>query len=156
MRVSGDRPPTARFTVALRRWTHPPEETSSTAPRKRPVRTKVGHDGRIIDLHAVVANEPRSYREAIYGTLKQLRPGFTITLVGPEDLDREVLRSRPNLVVCSRVTPVVEQSSCSLIELYPDDFSCMIITVAGERTVFADPKFETLLSAIDEIGLLHV
>lgn len=106
-------------------------------------------------LNAVLANEPRSYREAVYGTLKRLRPGITLTLVEPEDLDQEVLGNEPHLVVCSRVTTAVEQSSCSWIELYPDDSSCMIVNTAGERTVFANPKFETLLSAIDGIGMLH-
>ena len=59
-------------------------------------------------MRILVANEPRSYREAFTRVFQALRPHVESIAVDPDALDREALRLRPDLVVCGRVTPMVE------------------------------------------------
>jgi CheY-like chemotaxis protein len=58
-------------------------------------------------VRVLVANEPRSYREAFAFAFRTLRPHVEAIVVEPEALEREALRLRPDLVVCDRVTPAV-------------------------------------------------
>src|SRR5439155_15198688 len=59
-------------------------------------------------MRILVANEPRSYREAIAGAVQVLRPHLAVITVEPEDLDEEVMCHNPGLVLCSRRSRVVE------------------------------------------------
>lgn len=68
----------------------------------------------------LVANSPRAYREAISTVLTTLRPEVEVFTSEPEELDGEVLRLTPRLVVCSRLTETVQSSAGAWVELYPD------------------------------------
>jgi hypothetical protein len=104
------------------------------------------------DMRILVANEPRSYREVIASTLQVLRPHLEVILVEPEDLDRNVVRLAPNLVLCSRLTEVVETRSRAWVVLYPDMEMRAVIAIAGQRhAVAADFPFTSLLSVIAEL-----
>src|SRR5437762_2668083 len=59
-------------------------------------------------MRMLVANELRSYREVIGTTLQALKPNVEVLIIEPEELDREVERSTPDLVLCSHLTPAVE------------------------------------------------
>ena len=78
-------------------------------------------------MRILVANEPRSYREAYTHAFQALRPHVESIAVDPDALDSEALRLRPDLVVCGRVTPTVETVARCWIEL----------RVEGERLVSA-------------------
>jgi hypothetical protein len=56
----------------------------------------------------LVANELPSYRQSIAIVIGELHPNVEVLEVHPEALDREVARVGPDLVICSRVTTVVE------------------------------------------------
>ena len=56
-----------------------------------------------------VANERRSYREAIAGAVQVLRPHLAVITVESEDLDEEVVHHDPDLVQCSRLSRIVER-----------------------------------------------
>jgi len=68
-------------------------------------------------MRILVANEPRSYREAFTRVFQTLRPHVESIAVDPNALDREALRLRPDLVVCRRVTPTVETVARCWLEL---------------------------------------
>jgi hypothetical protein len=86
-----------------------------------------GPDRKVRKMRILVANEPRSYREAFTQAFQALRPHVESIAVDPDALDREALRLRPDLVVCERVTPTVETVARCWIEL----------RVEGERLVSA-------------------
>lgn len=102
----------------------------------------------------MVANEPNIYRQVISAVIKELRPGVEVFTAEPEDLDREFLRLRPRLVLCSRLTRLVEQGATVWVELYPDGASRAVVGgVDGSRTTIARIDFRTLLSIVDDAEL---
>ncbi len=106
-------------------------------------------------MRVLIANEPQVYREVLCGTLEKLRPRVEVHAAEPEDLDEEVLRLTPGLVVCSRLTPVVERETPAWIELYPEHSRRANISVAGEKTTFDNVDFDTLLSILDRAERLY-
>ncbi len=95
-------------------------------------------------MRVLVANEPRSYREAFVHVFRALRPHVESIAVDPDDLDGEALRLRPDLVVCERVTPTVETVAGCWIEL----------RVEGEKLVAAGEP--PTLPADGEVDLTHL
>lgn len=83
--------------------------------------------------HILVANELASYRESIAAVLRISLPDHEVFEADSADLNREVLRFRPDLVICSRVTHLVEDRVPNWIELYPDCEPLSTFCVGGER-----------------------
>lgn len=104
-------------------------------------------------IRILVANEPRSYREALCGALKGLRPLVDVTAAEPEDLDRAVERLNPHLVVCSHLTSTVENVP-AWIELYPGGAPTATVCLRRERTVSENMNLESILSILDRIERL--
>ncbi len=99
-----------------------------------------------------MTNEPRAYRESIAAVVGQLRPDADVRCAEPEDLDGEVARFSPDMVVCSRVTRTVEGRVPVWVELYPDYAARSVASVGGERAEFAEIQLPDLLSIVDEAG----
>lgn len=92
------------------------------------------------------------YREVISAALRELRPGIEVFTADPEDLEVEVLRLMPHLVVCSRLTKRVELEAPVWIELYPDGASHVVVGNSdGSRTLLPGMDFDTLLAILDGI-----
>lgn len=68
-------------------------------------------------MRVLVANEPRSYRQAFTFAIRTLRSYFEVIEAEPEFLDREMLRFRPDVVVCDQVTSTVEAIARSWLEI---------------------------------------
>lgn len=105
-------------------------------------------------LRVLVANEPRSYREAIARVFEATRPRVEVTTIEPEEIDSEVERLAPQMVVCSRVTPAVEATVLAWVELYPGHESFAQISVRGERQTLAEIELDGLLSIVDQAEVL--
>jgi hypothetical protein len=107
---------------------------------------------RVIITHRLI-----SYRDVIAHTLRILRPEVEVIEIEPEDLDSEVRRLTPQVVICSRATPAVRRIASSWVELYREhDTSLSYVSVAGEiSTVMGAMKFEDLLSIIDRTLRMH-
>ena len=101
-------------------------------------------------LLALVANEPRSYRQAIAAALRQLRPHVEVVAVEPDEMDRCIARLRPDLVICSRLTEAVEAVPLCWVLLYPAQQPDVEVSIAGVRATHPDTGFDVLLAAIDE------
>jgi hypothetical protein len=97
----------------------------------------------------LVACELKSYREAIAAAFRLLRPGVEVFEAEEEDLDREVGRLGPDLVVCSRLTARVEDLAPNWVELYPGRGSWSVISLHGRRSTVEEIQLSDLLSAID-------
>src|SRR5215217_5475569 len=107
-------------------------------------------------IRIMVANEPRAYREAIGSTLWQLRPQTQVTIAAPEELDGEVLRFRPHLVVCSKLTEAVRQHVVAWIVLYPEGEPVVEVSIAGEETHPVDLMVDALIEIVDRtMGLIQ-
>lgn len=106
------------------------------------------------DMRILVANEPRAYRDVIAAAFRELRPQHEVIPVEPDQLDGEVARLHPHLVICSRLSEMVETGPLTWVMLYPDNETRTVISIAGEQTVAADVEFSELLSVIDQTELI--
>ena len=105
-------------------------------------------------IRIIVANEPRAYREAIGSTLRELRPETCVVIVLPEELDREVLRLHPHMVVCSELTAAVQEQALTWIVLYPDAKPLVMISVDGDETHPMDLMVDGLVDIVDRTTTL--
>jgi hypothetical protein len=101
-------------------------------------------------LRILVANDPRSYREAISGVLLVLRPVFEVVTVDPGTLDAEVERISPGMVLCSRLTQTISDKVPVWIELYPEGAGLARVKVGGSLSTVNEFEFRDLLSIIDQ------
>ena len=100
-------------------------------------------------VQILVANEPLVYRDVLSSELPRLRPGLTVLLVDPADLDDAVAWLRPQLVLCSELTDAVRQFATTSIVLDPSDTHRAILTVEGQQQVLLNPRLTDLLTAVD-------
>jgi len=105
-------------------------------------------------LRVLVANEPESYREAFSSCLQHLRPGIEVVALQPEDLDQAVKSQAPSLVLCSHVTPTVEDKALAWIEFNAESESLMVVSLPGLRLRVIDDGLPALLSIVDRVELL--
>jgi hypothetical protein len=96
----------------------------------------------------LVANELRSYAEAVSLALQMLCPNADVFEVEHRYLAREVRRLRSDLVVCSRATEVVRTQVSTWVELYPECGSLSEVCVDGERSMVEDLQLEDLLEIV--------
>jgi len=100
-------------------------------------------------MHILLANEPRTYREVMAAAFRRLRPEFAVTTVAPDDLDQLVEQLVPGLVMCSRLTALVEQHTRAWVVLSPDPQTPALISIENERTTVIAVELEELLAVID-------
>ncbi len=103
-------------------------------------------------IRVVVANEPRAYREVLAAAVHELRPGLEVQAVEPEELDGIVGRDLPHLVVCSRLSEVIETRAPAWVVLYPEGEGRAVIGLGGRRTALSGGRidFARILMLIDE------
>ena len=125
-------------------------KTAATATREHPARRR----GRMRNVRILIANEPRAYREAFAGALRLMRPNSRIIEAGAEDLDREVERFKPDVVLCSSVSATVETKARSWILLYPEDEPLAMVSTAGELSTVGDVDLEDIVALVDRTAEL--
>ncbi len=106
-------------------------------------------------MRALVANDPRVYRELISEAFRRMRPLIEVSLVLPEELEEAVARVRPHLVICSRLSAAVRAVCLAWVVLYPDGEDVAEVGSGGVRTaLLAGVGVAELLSVVDETELL--
>jgi len=105
-------------------------------------------------MRVLLANEPRSYRETLAAAIPALRPGVEVVAVAPGDLDGAIAHHRPHLVVCSALTPLVQQGALAWLLLYPDGASGSVRCLAEERADIPRMDLSGLLGLLDATGRL--
>jgi hypothetical protein len=100
-------------------------------------------------MRIVLANEPRSYREVIAAAFQVLRPHHEVFVVAPDELDHEVTRLAPHMVVCSRVSSAVRTIALAWILLYPGGTSHAEVFEDGTHTTLPEVDFNSLISIMD-------
>jgi hypothetical protein len=104
----------------------------------------------MVATSVLLANEPRAYRDTLAVALRLLRPQTTILVADPETLDDCVLQHAPRVVVCSRLTSLVETHVQTWIILYPHGASGAMVHVRGERTTVNGMDLEGIARLIDQ------
>lgn len=87
----------------------------------------------MISTCVLLANEPLAYRDTLALALRLLRPMDRVIVAEPDALDRNVLRHRPQVVVCSELTSLVEAKVPTWVVLYPDGRQTALRHARGER-----------------------
>jgi hypothetical protein len=102
----------------------------------------------------LVSNELQSYREAIAEAFRTSYPDLDVFEAEPHDVDRKVERIRPDLLVCSHVTPVVKSNVPVWVELYPECASLSVVSVSGRRKGIENIELPDLLSLAEQAKTL--
>lgn len=105
-------------------------------------------------LRIVVANAPHIYREATVAVVCELRPSSAVLSSEPAEVDDAVRRHTPHLVICSRLTPVVEERAPAWILLYPEGRDENVFCLAGDRTTVAGLAFDHLADFLERVDRL--
>lgn len=94
----------------------------------------------------LVANEFASYRQTLAIVIRDLLPHVEVFEAPSECLDGEVARLAPDLVICSRVTPTVQQGVANWVELYPGCKPYSTFHIGGRRAAKRDVQLSDLLA----------
>lgn len=103
----------------------------------------------IVSICVVLANEPRAYRDTLSVALRMLRPYANVIVADPESLDEVVMSHDPTVVICSKLTPVVERQVETWMVLYPEGSETALQEIAGERTKIEGIDLAGIASLID-------
>ncbi|HET8632332.1 MAG TPA: hypothetical protein VFL91_33320 [Thermomicrobiales bacterium] len=101
-------------------------------------------------FRVLVANEPALYREVLVAAFAQLRPHAEVVAVEPAALDTAVRDRAPHLVICSRLSALVEASAPAWVVLYPGGEDRAVVRVGGRRTETRGLEFPGLLAVLDD------
>lgn len=102
----------------------------------------------------LVAIDLRSYREALAETFREFIPRTQVFEAEPVDLDLELERLRPDVVICSEVTDLVEAGVPNWVELYPGGGVESVASIGGKRTIFESIQLADLFSIFDQLDML--
>jgi hypothetical protein len=98
-----------------------------------------------------VAIAPRSYREAVALYIHQHRPPAEVLIAPPGELEREVGRFRPHVLVCNETTDDVRDSVPSWVEILFEDSLSANMKVDELRTrKIEDIGMDDVLGVLDE------
>lgn len=100
--------------------------------------------------HILVANELTSYRESIATVIRISLSEREVFEADSADLNREVLRLRPDLVICSRVTTLVVERVPNWVELYPECEPFSTFCIGGERYTKEQVDLSDLLDVVTQ------
>jgi hypothetical protein len=78
------------------------------------------------------------------------RPHLEVRIAVPEDLDREVERFEPHLVVCNEATPLVRSNVPSWVAIRFEDGLDALISLDNHTSEVYNISTEDVLGAIDE------
>ena len=104
----------------------------------------------------LIANEPRSYREALASVLRLVRPSLEIRETDPDGLDQALLGRSLAVVIASRPNVALEQRAATWILLYPEGARLAVVCDAGTIPM-RDLDLTGLLAIIDRaVGRVRV
>jgi hypothetical protein len=110
--------------------------------------------GRGAEIRVLVAFEEsyRTYRDTIAAAVRILRPETEVKSTTLEELEGELERLDPEVVICSRHKEVESGTRLASIELSMNPTIPTKMSVGGRHFERTNPKVEELLEVIEEIG----
>jgi hypothetical protein len=103
-------------------------------------------------LRIIIANEPRAYRDALAGVLELKRPLDTVASVDPDEIEQVLRRWRGALVVCSEVSPVVDELAGAWVRL-GEDGEVAVSSAAEVEAMAHRVGLDAVLDAVDAAGI---
>ncbi len=100
-------------------------------------------------VRVLLANEPPAYREVLALVFQEMQLPADVSCVEPEDLDGEIVRLSPHLVICSRLTGMLDAARIGWLLLYPDGETRAVLSMLGQRTELTDTDFNDLLVLVE-------
>lgn len=95
-------------------------------------------------------DEYRAYREVIAAGIGARRPDIEVTTAGLDQLEGELARLDPEVVVCSRPDPTGSGVRLAWVELPLDPTRPTKISLGGRHSESTNPVLEELLAVLDE------
>lgn len=92
----------------------------------------------------------RSYGQALEGAVRALKPGAEVSVVQARELEAEIGRFDPHLVVCNRPNTVDSGGRAAWARLSDEPDEPSEFCVGGRRRGLENPGFEELLEIVDE------
>jgi hypothetical protein len=83
----------------------------------------------------LLANEPRAYREAMAAALVVLQAHVNVVVADPDDLNEAIACDSPHVVVCDRMTSLIETAPFAWLLLYPSGSHLSVMSIGGEQYV---------------------
>jgi hypothetical protein len=110
----------------------------------------------MVVVRVLVALELRTYRQAIASALGYSRPHAAVSVSDPEDLDSEMERVEPHVVICSQSTqPVRDGALCWVKMLIVGEELRAIVSVKGlASTIVPNIQLTQLEALIDRAEVL--
>ena len=108
--------------------------------------------GEATDIRILVALEDnyRAYREVIAVGINALRPHTEVTSVGLAELEVELARLDPDVVISSMATRAGSREMLAWVELSLDPDRPSMIRVGGRYSERSNPGLDVLLKVVDE------
>jgi hypothetical protein len=109
-----------------------------------------------IDVRVLVAIEDdyRIYREVIAAGICVLRPRTEVETAPMRELEEQIERFDPQLVICSRPNTLASRRCAGWVELPLDPTRPTKICVAGRYSKRINPAIDVLIAVIDEVEQL--
>ena len=104
------------------------------------------------DVRIVFSNQPLAYREAMASVVQTLRPALAVSVSDPQNLDAEIARIQPQLVVCSDLADSIRSRLLGWIMLYPDGQNLVTCSIAGQERQLLGIDLSGLLALVDEVA----
>jgi hypothetical protein len=102
-------------------------------------------------IDVLVGNNLPLYREVLVSAFRAMRPDLAVESVSDVDLDAEILRLRPSLVICSSASQTIRDLCPAWILLFPGERDEAIVTVAGKESVLPHAGISELLAVIGNV-----
>jgi hypothetical protein len=110
------------------------------------------YEGAEIRVLVALEESYRSYRETIAAALRILRPEAKVKSTTLEELEEELERFDPQVVICSGHKEIEPGTRLAWIELSVDPTVPTKISVGGRHFERTNPTVEELLEVIEEVG----
>jgi hypothetical protein len=103
-------------------------------------------------MRVLIAYEERHhlYSDAVEDLLRRCRPHMSVMNVPLEDLEDQLERFVPHLVVCSKSNTVAPGGVAAWIELSPEPAKPSKFCVGGQHSEATNPSLGELLVVVDE------
>jgi hypothetical protein len=98
----------------------------------------------------LVALAPREYRTVIGRAIQALRQHLEVTVVEPDELQAEVARLEPALVISSQPKPATSEGGPAWVDHRPYDEPSASECIGGRCARLYEPGLDGLLSVVDE------
>ena len=112
----------------------------------------MGNGGAEIRVLVAFEDDYHVYRDTIGAVLRILRPETDVKSTTLEELEGELERFDPEVVICSGHKEVESCTRLAWIELSVDPTMSSKISVGGRHFERTNPTVEELLEVIDEVG----